>query len=113
MNTLNEQIKAVAEYANLTPRAAELLKRFFLKVTTDAENQELDDWINESPANDQFFDYLLDLNKDGTGAAYMYLLKTYTKKPKFKLKLTFLEWVVAIGVALYSCLLYTSPSPRD
>ena len=82
MNTLNDQIEEVAQYANLTPEAAELLKRFFLKVTTDAENQQLDDWINECPANDQLFDLLLDLNRDGTGAATMYLLKTYTKKPK-------------------------------
>ncbi|KIC91319.1 FecR domain-containing protein [Flavihumibacter solisilvae] len=96
MSTLKEQIKEVAKHANLTPRAADLLGRFFLKVTTDEESQELDDWMHESPANDQLFDLMLEFNKDGTGAAYLRLLNKVTKKPKVKRRFGVGSWILFI-----------------
>jgi hypothetical protein len=93
VTTLSDQIKEVAAYANLSQRASTLLQRFFLKVASEEELKELDDWMHESNANDQLFDLLLDLNRDGTGAGTIRLLTTLAKKPKYK-------WVPGPGVKL-------------
>lgn len=83
VNTLGDRIKEVAAYANLSQRASTLLQRFFLKVATEEELKELDDWMHESNANDQLFDLLLDLNRDGTGAGTIRLLTKLSKKEKY------------------------------
>lgn len=84
MNTLKQQIKEVADHANLTPRVAALIQNFFLEVASQEEKDELDEWMNESPANDRFFDMMLEANKDGTGAGSLSLLRKLVKKPKPK-----------------------------
>jgi hypothetical protein len=59
---------------NLTPRAAELVQRFFLDVATQADKDELDEWMNESQANETLFDLMIEANKGGSGAASFHLL---------------------------------------
>ncbi|ULQ51743.1 hypothetical protein [Flavihumibacter fluvii] len=59
---LEQQIKEVPAYANITPRAVKLLHNFFVNIATDEEKNELDGWMHESNANDCLFDLLLEFD---------------------------------------------------
>lgn len=80
MNTLKQRIMDVGAYANVTPRAADLIQRFFLDMATQEEKDELDAWMNESQANETFFDLMIEANKGGTGPAYISVLMKVVKK---------------------------------
>ncbi len=101
MSKISKELEQAATVANLTPRAAHLLRNFFLKLATQEEKDELDIWMNESEANSHLFDLLLDANIDGTGAGTMHLLIKKAKKEPRKRNIIFkiLGWgVVAIIV---------------
>lgn len=81
MKTLKQQLEDAAVSADLNPRASQLLRDFFLKVATKADKDELDQWLNASDANSDFFDLLLEANNEGTNTAAIALIIKYTKKP--------------------------------
>jgi hypothetical protein len=70
---LEQRIKDLAAYAKITPRAIELLFYVFVKVATDDEKNEVDDWMHECTANDRLFDVLLelDMKKDKTKTIHL------------------------------------------
>lgn len=80
MNTLKQRVIEVGAYANVTPRAADLIQRFFLDMATPAEKDELDAWLNESQANETMFDLMIEANKTGSGASFISLLRKVVKK---------------------------------
>jgi ferric-dicitrate binding protein FerR (iron transport regulator) len=51
-----------------------------LDVATQADKDELDEWMNESQANETLFDLMIEANKGGTGAASFHLLMKLVKK---------------------------------
>ena len=86
----NEEMSAVAGYANLTPRAAELLQKFLLELASQQDKDELDEWLNESEANERLFDLLLEKTRGGVGAGILKFLMDHTKKePVKRAKLSF------------------------
>lgn len=103
MSTYKARIEALAATADFTPRAAYLLKNFFLDLATQAEKDELDIWMNESEANGEMFDLLIEVNDEGTGAGTIALLhklgRDKTRK-KFKLyKGVWIGFLVILGIA--------------
>ncbi|ULQ51716.1 FecR domain-containing protein [Flavihumibacter fluvii] len=106
MNTLKQRIIDVGAYANVTPRAAELIQRFFLDLATQEEKDELDAWMNESQANETMFDLMIEANKGGTGPAFISVLMKVVKKappkPMSRRKKIILR---SLGVALVVLLL--------
>jgi len=60
--TPEQQIREVVAYATTTPQAIELLDKFFQDTATGPDKDELDEWLNKTPANDQLFELLLILN---------------------------------------------------
>ena len=80
MSKISKELEQAAAVANLTQRAAHLLRNFFLNLATQEEKDELDIWMNASEANSYLFDLLLDTNREGTGAATMHLLVKMAKK---------------------------------
>ena len=85
MSKMSEQLKQAATYADLNPRAAELLRNFFLNTATQAEKDELDIWMMASEANDHLFNLLVEVNRFGTGAGTLHLLvKMAQKTPRKK-----------------------------
>jgi ferric-dicitrate binding protein FerR (iron transport regulator) len=84
MTTLKDQLKLAATQADLHPEAAQLLQDFFLKLATSQQKDQLDAWLNEREANSHFFDLLLELNREGTGAATLQVLKQYKQKQQRK-----------------------------
>jgi ferric-dicitrate binding protein FerR (iron transport regulator) len=84
MTTINDQLKLAATHADLNAESAQLLQDFFLKLATPQQKDQLDGWINQREANSHFFDLLLELNREGTGAATLQVLNQYKQKPKRK-----------------------------
>lgn len=103
MTTYKARIEALAAKADFSPRAAYLLKNFFLDLTTQEEEDELDLWMNESEANGEMFDLLIEVNADGTGAGTIALLhKLGREKTKKKFKFHKGIWIgilVILGVS--------------
>jgi ferric-dicitrate binding protein FerR (iron transport regulator) len=91
MTTINDQLKLAATHADLSPDAAQLLQDFFLKLATPQQKDQLDAWLNQSEANSHFFDLLLEVNREGTGASTLQVLNKYKRKPKRKV-----NWVKRI-----------------
>lgn len=89
MNTIKQQLEYTASFADLNPRIASLLQRFFLDMATNEEELELDEWMYASKGNEALFDYLVEVNRTGTGADAMTqlvkLAEKSTRKP-FPLK---------------------------
>jgi ferric-dicitrate binding protein FerR (iron transport regulator) len=104
MTNYKEEIAAVAVYANLNGRASSLLQKYFLKVATQAEKDELDEWMNESEANERLFDLLLDATCDGVGAGIIKLLYDNTKKEPVK-RSRFKKWAGRVALGLLVILL--------
>ncbi len=105
MSTLKHRLKEAAAQVELTPELSGILQRFFLEHSTRADRNRLDEWINESSANDHFFDLLLELGGDGTGAATIATLRKYTQKPPRKTS-RFRKWAWRItGIVLLVLLL--------
>jgi ferric-dicitrate binding protein FerR (iron transport regulator) len=97
MITLRQQIKEMAAEADLTPQAVTLLQNFFLDMATSEEKKALDEWLHASEANDQFFDLLLEINFEGTGAGTIHLLTKLAKKQPFKISRF---WKIVIGIVV-------------
>ena len=117
MNTLKQRIIDVGAYANVTPRAAELIQKFFLDLATQADKDELDAWMNESQANETMFDLMIEANKGGTGAAFISLLMKVTKKdppkPKSRVKkYIYRSLLVVVVVLLLDEIMPTHPLTR-
>jgi len=107
----NEEMSAVAGYANLTPRAAELLQKFLLELASQQDKDELDEWLNESEANERLFDLLLEKTRGGVGAGILKFLMDHTKKePVKKSKIKFWLNRIAIGIIIALVLDYIIPS---
>lgn len=111
MSTLKEEIMAVAAYANTSPKATELLKKYFLDLATQADKDELDLWLQESAANEALFDLLLRLSPGGGGGGILKILIDITDKVPVK-KSRWKWWAnrIAIGIALLLLLDYLIPS---
>ena len=103
MTTINDQLKLAATNADLNPDAAQLLQDFFLKLATPQQKDQLDAWLNQSEANSHFFDLLLELNREGTGASTLQVLQQYKRKPEQKI-----NWVKRILLYLLYAFLILS-----
>ena len=117
MNTLKQRIIDVGAHANVTPRAAELIQKFFLDLATQDDKDELDAWMNESQANETMFDLMIEANKGGTGAAFLSLLMKVTKKAPRKpmsrrRKYIYRGLLVALVVLLLDHFMPTHPLSR-
>ena len=73
--TLVQQTLDLAAYANITPHIVYLLEEFFAERHTDEQGQEIDEWINESKANDRLFDMLLEFNFNGNRSSVFPMLR--------------------------------------
>ncbi|ULQ52141.1 FecR domain-containing protein [Flavihumibacter fluvii] len=105
MINFKEQITEVAVHANLTPRASFLLQRFFLEVATQQEKDELDEWMNESEANERLFDLLIPASRGGVGAGFIKLLNDLVKKEPPKKPGRFKKWMIRVAIGLLVVLL--------
>jgi ferric-dicitrate binding protein FerR (iron transport regulator) len=99
MNTIKQQLEYTASFADLTPRIASLLQRFFLDMATKDEELEIDEWMNASKGNESLFDLLVEVNRNGTGAGSMALLmklakRTPRKPSRLKKYLWLAFWVI-------------------
>lgn len=103
MTTLKDQLKLAATQADLHPEAAQLLQDFFLKLATPQQKDALDVWLNEREANSHFFDLLLELNREGTGASTLQVLNQYKRKEKRKV-----NWIKRILLYLLYAFLILS-----
>ena len=65
----------MAAYATITPRAIELLDKFFQEIATGDEKNEIDEWLHESGANDLLFDLLLELGDWGSKSETIPMLR--------------------------------------
>jgi len=84
MKTLKQRLEEAAVAADLNPRVSQILRDFFLKLATQSDKDELDQWLNATDANSEFFDLLLEANNEGTNTATIALIIKYTKKPARK-----------------------------
>lgn len=84
MKTFKQRIEEAAVSADLNPRISQILRDFFLKVATQADKDELDQWLNATEANSEFFDLLLEANNEGTNTATIALIIKHTKNPARK-----------------------------
>ena len=73
--TREQQIQEVAAYATITPRALELLDKFFQEIATGEEKDEIDEWLHESGANDLLFDLLLESGDWGSKSETIHMLR--------------------------------------
>lgn len=98
-----QKFKQAAMYADLTPKIAFQLKNLFLHLVDQDEQNDIDDWLHASAANDHFFDLLCVINKDGTGGPYMEMLVKMAKRranPLYKYRDALLIGLLAILVIL-------------
>ncbi|ULQ51954.1 FecR domain-containing protein [Flavihumibacter fluvii] len=111
MISYKEQIEAVAPYANLNLRASGIIQRFFLEVATQAEKDELDEWLNESEANERLFDLLIMATRGGVGAGILKLINDLTKKEPVK-RSRLKRWLgrIALGLLLLLVVDYLIPT---
>jgi hypothetical protein len=86
MKSYTEEITAVAAYANLTPEASALLQRYLLESATQQDKDALDEWMQESLANERLFDLLLLETRHCVNAETIKLLQYLTKKKLVKKK---------------------------
>src|SRR5262247_2337594 len=80
MSTKKQDIIEAAAKADLNPEIASLLRNFFLDLTTREEEEAIDKWLHSHKANDYFFDLLLEINHEGTGAGTIALITQLTQK---------------------------------
>ncbi len=73
--TFEERIQELAAYTTITPHSIELLDKFFQHTATAEEKDELDEWLHESPANDQLFEHLLESDNWQTKSEIITLLR--------------------------------------
>lgn len=95
MNTTKQRIKEAAAYVQLTPGIKTILKRFFLDMSTNADREQLDDWLNEREENSRFFDVLLQANREN-GAVELTRYLTHINRTKTVWWKTLLE-IAGIG----------------
>lgn len=111
MSSLTEEIKAVAAYANTGPKAIELLQKYFLEVATKQDKDELDEWIEESEANERLFDLMLMVNPNGMGSGVMKMLYEIADKvPEKKSRWKWWRNRIAIAIVMLLFLDYVIPS---
>lgn len=75
-----QKVKQAAAYADLTPRIAFQLKNLFLHLVDQDTPNDIDDWMHASTANENLFDLLCVVNREGTGAPYMEMLVRMAKR---------------------------------
>ncbi|MBZ5857586.1 FecR domain-containing protein [Flavihumibacter profundi] len=101
MISYKEQIEAVAPYANLNQRASAIIQHFFLEIATQEEKDELDEWLNESEANERLFDLLISATRGGVGAGIIKLINDHTKKePKKRSRSGKIFRIAGIGLLI-------------
>ena len=84
MKTFKQRMEEAAASADLNPRISQILRDFFLKLATQSDKDELDQWLNATDANSEFFDLLLEANNEGTNTATIALIIKHTKNPARK-----------------------------
>lgn len=75
-----QKVKQAAAYADLTPQIAIQLKNLFLRLVDQDTPNDIDDWMHASTANENLFDLLCVVNREGTGAPYMEMLVRIAKR---------------------------------
>lgn len=80
MKVTMESVRQAAKHADLNPHIANQLRDFFLHLADQDEQNDIDDWMHASPANDHLFDLLCVANKDGTGEPYMNMILKMAKQ---------------------------------
>jgi ferric-dicitrate binding protein FerR (iron transport regulator) len=98
-----QKVKQAATYADLTPQIAVQLKNMFLHLEDENKPNDIDEWMHASTANENLFDLLCVVNREGTGAPYMEMLVRMAKKranPLYQYRKTVLVGLIVILIIL-------------
>lgn len=113
MITYKQRIKEAAAKADLTPRAVNLLNSFFMEHSTKEERDELDIWMNESEANSNFFDLMVEVNMNGVGISSLALMMKLAKRePRKKSKYRryiYIGLLVLLGIVILDQVIPSHP----
>lgn len=80
MKVTLDSVRQAAKHADLNPHIANQLRNLFLNLTDPDEQNNIDEWLHASAANDHLFDMLCVANKDGTGEPYMDMITKMAKR---------------------------------